>query len=300
MGSVSSLLLLSAVVVFPARGQASPGRVGMPFPWLAGKLDVVRTVCERAAKIGIPAASMDETGLVRAVSDSAGPLVLVVEDEPEIAALMRDFLEADGFRVLLVVDAEEAAAALQKAPDCVLLDVMLPGASGFDLCRDIRSASDVPVLFLSARETDADKLRGLGLGGDDYIVKSATPAEVVARVKAVLRRTSTGRAPRRLRFGSLEVDLAAHEVLVDGRLIRMTAREFELFQVLVQHPRQVFSREHLFELVWGSHGDRSAVAVYISRLREKIEDDPADPRYIITVWGAGYRFDGGRARNVVQ
>jgi DNA-binding response OmpR family regulator len=242
---------------------------------------------------------MGETGLVSDVCESARPLVLVVEDEPEIAALMRDFLAADGFGVLLAVDAEEAAEALRTAPDCVLLDVMLPGASGFDLCRDIRSASDVPVLFLSARGGDADKLRGLGLGADDYIVKSVTPAEVVARVKAVLRRSGPGRAPARLRFGSLEVDLAAHEVHVAGRLVRMTAREFELLRVFVQHPRQVFSREQLFELLWGSYGDRSAVSVYVSRVREKIEDDPADPRYIVTVWGAGYRFDGGLTHNVV-
>jgi DNA-binding response OmpR family regulator len=217
--------------------------------------------------------------------------VLVVEDEPEIAALMRDFLQADGFSVRLARDAEDAVEALRMEPDCVLLDVMLPGASGFELCREIRAGSDVPVLFLSARDGDADKLRGLGLGADDYIVKSATPAEVVARVKAVLRRAGTSRDQRRLRFGGLEVDLAAHEVLVAGQPVRMTAREFELLRVLVQHPRQVFSREHLFELVWGSYGDRSAVSVYISRLREKIEDDPADPRYIATVWGAGYRFD---------
>jgi DNA-binding response OmpR family regulator len=242
---------------------------------------------------------MGETVLVRALSDSAGPLVLVVEDEPEIAALIRDFLEADGFRVVLAADAEEAAGALRAAPDCVLLDVMLPGASGFDLCREIRSASDVPVLFLSARGGDADKLRGLGLGGDDYIVKSVTPSEVVARVKAVLRRSGAGRGRGRLRFGNLEVDLAAHEVLVAGKLVRMTAREFDVLRVFVQHPRQVFSREHLFELVWGSHGDRSAVSVYISRVREKIGDDPADPRYIVTVWGAGYRFDGGPAHHVV-
>lgn len=241
---------------------------------------------------------MGETVLVHAISGSAGPLVLVVEDEPDIAALMRDFLEADSFRVLLAADAEEAVEALRAAPDCVLIDVMLPGASGFDLCRDIRSASDVPVLFLSARGGDADKLRGLGLGADDYIVKSVTPAEVVARVKAVLRRSGAGRSLGRLRFGRLEVDLAAHEVLVAGTLVRMTAREFELLRVFVQHPRQVFSREHLFELVWGSHGDRSAVSVYISRVREKIGDDPADPRYIVTVWGAGYRFDGDPAHSV--
>jgi DNA-binding response OmpR family regulator len=234
-----------------------------------------------------------DTVVVHAAAEKVGPLVLVVEDEPEIAALMRDFLEADGFRVLVAQRAQEATAALDASPDCVLLDVMLPGRSGFDLCRSIRAVSDVPVLFLSARDSDADKLRGLGLGADDYIVKSATPAEVVARVKAVLRRSGTARGPGRLRYGRLEVDLAAHEVLVGGQPVRMTNREFDLLRVLVQHPRQVFSREHLFELVWGSYGDRSAVSVYVSRLREKIEDDPAEPRHIVTVWGAGYRFDGG-------
>jgi DNA-binding response OmpR family regulator len=233
--------------------------------------------------------------LVHGVSATAGPLVLVVEDEPEIAALVRDFLEADGFRVLHAADAEKAAEALETTPDCVLLDVMLPGASGFELCRTIRAGSEVPVLFLSARGGDADKIRGLGLGADDYIVKSATPAEVVARVKAVLRRASPAGASRTLRFGELEVDLAAHEVSCEGRQVELTAREFELFRVLVEHPRHVFSRDRLFELVWGSFGDRSAVAVYVGRLRQKLEPDPSKPRYIVTVWGAGYRLDpGGR------
>ncbi len=260
----------------------------------------MRTDREKSAKIAVPQPAVGDTLLVRAVREKAGPLVLVVEDEPEIAALMRDFLEADGFRVLHAVDAAEAVAALRSAPDCVLLDVMLPGTSGFELCRDIRAASEIPVLFLSARGGDADKVRGLGLGADDYIVKSATPAEVVARVKAVLRRSGASRGMRPLRFGGLEVDLDAHEVTVAGRPVRMTAREFELLRVLVEHPRRVFSREHLFELVWGSYGDRSAVSVYVSRLREKIEADPADPRYIVTVWGAGYRFDGGLLRNVAE
>jgi DNA-binding response OmpR family regulator len=252
---------------------------------------------KKSRKFGVGASSVGDTVLVCAVSDPAGPLVLVVEDEPELAALMRDFLEADGFRVRLAPDAEATAEMLAMLPDCVLLDVMLPGASGFELCRGIRAKSDVPVLFLSARDGDAEKIRGLGLGADDYIVKSATPAEVVARVKAVLRRAGSGRDPGRLRFGRLEVDLAAHEVLVAGRPVRMTAREFELLRVLVGHPRQVLSREHLFELVWGSYGDRSAVSVYVSRLREKIEDDPAAPCYIVTVWGAGYRFDGTLTRH---
>jgi DNA-binding response OmpR family regulator len=264
---------------------------------LSREFDRVRTECEETAKIGGAALSVGDAVIVCAVSDPAGPLVLVVEDEPEIAALMRDFLEADGFRVWLAADAEQAAGAFVMTPDCVLLDVMLPGRSGFELCRGIRAKSDVPILFLSARDGDADKIRGLGLGADDYIVKSATPAEVVARVKAVLRRSGAGRDPGRLRFGRLEVDLAAHEVLVAGSPVRMTAREFELLRVLAEHPRQVFSREHLFELVWGSFGDRSAVSVYISRLREKIENDPTAPCYIVTVWGAGYRFDGSLTRH---
>jgi DNA-binding response OmpR family regulator len=172
---------------------------------------------------------------------------------------------------------------------------MLPDESGFEICRRLRRDSSVPVLFLSARDSDADKIRGLGLGGDDYIVKSATPAEVVARVKAVLRRASPGAALQTLRLGGLEVDLAAHEVRCEGREVELTAREFELLRVLVEHPRQVFSRDQLFELVWGSYGDRSAVAVYVGRLRQKLEPDPARPRYIVTVWGAGYRLDpGGR------
>jgi DNA-binding response OmpR family regulator len=268
----------------------------MASAWLGRDFDRVRTDCEETAKIDVAASSGGDTVLVCAVSDPAGPLVLVVEDEPEIAALMRDFLEADGFRVRLAADAEQATVALGMVPDCVLLDVMLPGSSGFELCRGIRAESDIPILFLSARDGDADKIRGLGLGADDYIVKSATPAEVVARVKAVLRRSGAGRDPARLRFGRLEVDLAAHDVLVCGRPVQLTAREFELLRVLVQHPRQVFSREHLFELVWGSYGDRSAVSVYVSRLREKIENDPTAPRYIVTVWGAGYRFDGNLTR----
>jgi DNA-binding response OmpR family regulator len=226
-----------------------------------------------------------------------GTSILLVEDDEEIAGLMRDFLEAEGFVVHHAASGRDAVEQVARIrPACVLLDVMLPDASGFELCRRLRRDSDVPVLFLTARDGDADKIRGLGLGGDDYIVKSATPGEVVARVKAVLRRSSPSGAVagrQKLRFGRLEIDLAAHEVAREGTRIDMTAREFDVLRVLVEHPRQVFSRDHLFELIWGSFGDRSAVPVYIRRLREKIELDPSKPRYIVTVWGAGYRFDGG-------
>jgi len=220
------------------------------------------------------------------------PTVLLVEDEPEIVGLLTDFLAVEGFGVLAAADASAAIDALDtNGVDCVLLDVMLPGASGFDVCRRIREHSDVPLLFLSARGEDDDKLRGLALGADDYIVKSATPAEVVARVKAVLRRSETGRSTSRRHFGRLEVDLAAHEVVADGRPIALTAREFELLTLFVAHPRQVLTREQIFERVWGSWGDRSAVSVYVRKLRDKLEADARRPRVLVTVWGVGYRFD---------
>ena len=230
------------------------------------------------------------------------PTVLLVEDEPEIVGLLSDFLAVEGFGVVAAASAPQAIAAIEPRGtppyglrpnpriDCVLLDVMLPGASGFDVCRRIREQSDVPLLFLSARGEDDDKLRGLALGADDYIVKSATPAEVVARVKAVLRRSANGR-PTARRFGRLQVDLAAHEVLVDGRPVALTAREFELLALFVEHPRQALTREQIFERIWGSWGDRSAVSIYVRKLRDKLEADPRDPRVLVTVWGVGYRFD---------
>lgn len=231
------------------------------------------------------------------MSGDDGPRIsiLVVEDDQQIAELMRDFLEAEGFQVRHAANGRETNQQLERArPDLVLLDVVLPDESGFEICRRLRADSAVPVLFLSARDSDADKIRGLGLGGDDYIVKSATPAEVVARVKAVLRRASATENLPMVRFGELEVDLAAHEVRCEGREVELTPREFALLRVLVEHPRQVFSRDQLLELVWGSFGDRSVVAVYIARLRQKLEPDPARPRYVVTVWGVGYRLDAGR------
>jgi DNA-binding response OmpR family regulator len=225
------------------------------------------------------------------------PTVLLVEDDPEIVGLLTDFLAVEGFGVLAADHAHGAIDALERnGVDCVLLDVMLPGGSGFDVCRRIRECSDVPLLFLSARGEDEDKLRGLALGADDYVVKSATPAEVVARVKAVLRRSEAGRSTTERRFGRLEVDLGAHETRIDGRLVALTAREFELLTLFVEHPRQVLTRAQIFERVWGSWGDRSAVAVYVRKLRDKLEADPRRPQLLVTVWGVGYRFDPPAAR----
>jgi DNA-binding response OmpR family regulator len=227
---------------------------------------------------------------------NARPAVLLVEDEADIVALMRDFLE--GFEVLAAASGSAAVAALGRSRvDCVLLDVMLQGESGFDVCRRLRDRSAVPILFLTARGEDSDKIRGLRLGADDYVVKSATPTEVVERVKAVLRRAGPSRSAVRLiqRFGRLEVDLAAHEAIADERPVRLTAMEFAILELFIDHPRQVFSRDHLFELIWGDFGDRSAVGVHIRKLREKIEADPRDPELIVTVWGVGYRFDPPQA-----
>jgi DNA-binding response OmpR family regulator len=225
--------------------------------------------------------------------------ILVVDDEDDIVSLMRDFLEAEGYAVVTASDGPSALAALDAHPvDCVLLDVMMPGLSGFDVVRKIREQNDVPVLFLSAKQEDSDKIRGLGLGADDYIVKSATPGEVVARVKAVLRRTRRVEVSRpvTLSFGRLTIDVAAREARLDGEAVSLTAREFELLQFLAEHPRQVFSREQLFDRLWGAYGDRHTVTVHIARLREKLEDDPARPSLIVTVWGVGYRFEGERQR----
>lgn len=247
------------------------------------------------------------------------PTVLVVDDEPDIAELMRDYLEAADYAVLLASDGHTALDLLAGAHPihCVLLDVMLPGISGFDVLRRLRETHDVPVLMLSARHSDSDKLRGLGLGADDYIVKSATPAEVVARVRAVLRRSeradrnhtsrndagdgysasdSDHAATAILDFGRIKLDVRAHELLVDDQPVPCTAREFELLQLLAANPRRVFTRDDLFEKLWGPYGDRHTLTVHISRLREKIELDPAHPQLIKTVWGVGYRFEGERHR----
>ena len=228
--------------------------------------------------------------------------VLVVDDEPAIVTLLCDFLDAEGFDVLTARDGAAALAVLARGPvDCVVLDIMMPGPSGFDVCRQIRTTADVPILFLTARDDASDKIRGFRLGADDYVVKAtATPEEVVARVKAVLRRAGRG-GPRPdgatehlLDFGRLVIDVRAHEVRIDGVAVPMPAREFALLHLLAAHPRRAFSRAQLFTRLWGEYGDESTVTTHIRRLREKIEEDPTDPRYIATVWGVGYRFEGVR------
>jgi DNA-binding response OmpR family regulator len=221
--------------------------------------------------------------------------VMVVDDDRAIADLMRDYLEDEGYGVEVAGNAAEAMDTLRRTRvDCVILDIMMPGQNGFELCREIRRTSDIPVLFLSARGDDVDKIRGLGLGGDDYIVKSATPAEVVARVKVVLRRYG-GRADGRdavLDFGRFAIDVRAHEVRVEGRPVSFTPKEFDLLCFFAEHPRQVFTYDQLLERFWGGVGDKHTVTVHVGRIREKIEADPNRPAFLINVWGVGYRFEG--------
>lgn len=226
--------------------------------------------------------------------------VLVVDDDLSIVELMRDFLEYEGFHVEDACNVAKAMTILnEKRMDCVLLDIMMPGQSGFDLCRQIRAKSDIPILFLSARGDDIDKIRGLGMGADDYIVKSATPAEVVARVKAVLRRYRTPHPVEQetsqgttIDYGRLVLDIKAHEVRIDDKPIPLTPKEFEILCLLAEHPRQVFTYEQLLEYFWENIGDKHTVTVHIGRIREKIEMNPDKPCIIVNVWGVGYRFEG--------
>lgn len=222
--------------------------------------------------------------------------ILVVDDDPSIVELLRDFLENENFHVITACDTEQAWAAFQQsAIQCIILDIMMPGQNGFELCRQIRAKSNVPILFLSARSDDVDKIRGLTLGGDDYIVKTASPGEIIARVKAVLRRTTTQQQSngRIVDYGRIKVNLSTREIFVDGKSIVLTPREYELFRLFVEHPRHVFSYEQLLEKFWDGVGDKHTIRVHISRLREKIESDPNHPQYLVNVWGVGYRFEGG-------
>lgn len=223
--------------------------------------------------------------------------VLVVDDDPSIVDLLRDFLEYEHFRVVTAYNTAEAWALFEQGViHCIVLDIMMPGQDGFELCRRIRAVSDVPILFLSARGDDVDKIRGLTLGGDDYIVKTASPGEIVARIKAVLRRSASGPKPMEekiLDYGRIQIDLSARKVVVEGKNVELTRREYDLLRLFAEHPRQVFSYEQLLEKFWDGVGDKHTVRVHLSRLREKIESDPDQPRVLVNVWGVGYRFEVG-------
>lgn len=225
--------------------------------------------------------------------------ILIVEDDEEIAMLERDYLEIEGFQTDIISDGGAAEeAALTGAYDLILLDLMLPGRSGYEVCRRIRDQVDVPILMVTARTESVDKIRGLGLGADDYIGKPFDPAELVARVKSHLSRYQRltggrGEDDGAIQVGDLRILPQSRKVFKGNQEIKMPNREFALLKFLAENPNIVFSKERLFETIWGYDyvGDSATVTVHVGRIRDKIEDDPAHPKIIETVWGAGYRLN---------
>jgi DNA-binding response OmpR family regulator len=220
--------------------------------------------------------------------------ILVVDDEPTLREVVVRYLEREGYRALEAGDGDEAEALVSSdAPSLVILDLMLPGRDGLEVCRRIRARSALPVIMLTARSEEADRIVGLELGADDYVTKPFSPRELVARVRTVLRRTAQVSEPGEvIRHGDLVLESASRDVRKAGRLVSLTAKEFDLLWFLASHPRRVFSREHLMASVWGYQAafDTGTVTVHVRRLRAKIEDDATRPQHIQTVWGVGYRF----------
>ena len=222
--------------------------------------------------------------------------ILVVEDEEMVAEVVDRYLRRDGHDVRVVREGHAALPAVDDfAPELVVLDLMLPGVDGIEICRTLRERSDVPVIILSARREEVDKLAGFGVGADDYVTKPFSPRELAARIQTVLRRVSgDDRAqPDVLRFSDLVIDVRARSVEREEQPIDLTAREFDLLGFLAGHARQVFTREQILEGVWGYEftGDDTTVTVHVRRVREKIEADPSRPKHIKTVWGVGYKFE---------
>jgi DNA-binding response OmpR family regulator len=226
-----------------------------------------------------------------------GPYILVVDDERSISEVVSLYLSRAGYRVKL---AHDGAAALQmiaaQQPDLVVLDLMLPEVDGLEITRRLRAKGDTPIIMLTAKRGETDRILGLEMGADDYVVKPFSPQELVSRVRAVLRRTqgASPAAPQRaLSFEGLHIDPVTRLVTVNGREISLTAKEFDLLWFMANHPRQVFNRDQLLDNVWGESDflDPSTVTVHVRRLREKVEADPSNPRYVYTVWGVGYKFE---------
>jgi DNA-binding response OmpR family regulator len=220
--------------------------------------------------------------------------VLVVDDEPIVREVVVRYLEREGYATLEADDGDDARALVERESlDLVVLDVMLPGTDGLELCRWIRAHSELPVIMLTARGEEADRIVGLELGADDYVTKPFSPRELAARVRTVLRRARAAETPsERLSFGDVELDAATRDVQKAGVEVRLTAKEFDLLWFLASHPRRVFGRDQLMSRVWGYEAalDTGTVTVHVRRLREKIETEPSEPLHLQTVWGVGYRL----------
>jgi DNA-binding response OmpR family regulator len=223
--------------------------------------------------------------------------VLIVEDEPIVSEVVERYLIREGFEVAIARDGQAALEqARELGPDLVILDLMLPKLDGLEVCRELRKESSVAIIMLTAKGEESDRILGLGLGADDYLVKPFSPGELVARVKAVLRRTRAPAVPvngEALRFGELRINPRARKVERGSQVLELTAKEFDLLHFLARNAGQVFSREQLLDNVWDFEyfGDTSTVTVHVRRLREKVEPYPMRPRFVKTVWGVGYKFD---------
>ena len=224
--------------------------------------------------------------------------ILLIEDDTEISGMLADYLTAENFEIVPAYDGESACRAFRENTyDLVLLDLMIPKISGMDVMQEIRKTSTVPIIILSAKDTDSDITLGLGLGADDYITKPFSVTEVLARIKANIRRTTRyasvpSEKPSRIERCGLSMNLDDFTVFKDGKNVELTAKEFEILKLFMQNPQRVYTKEQIYSLVWNDAymGDENAVNVHISRLRNKIEDDPRKPRTILTVWGIGYKL----------
>ncbi|MEF3327814.1 response regulator transcription factor [Oceanobacillus oncorhynchi] len=235
--------------------------------------------------------------------------VLVVDDELEIAELIKDYLEEEQYDVEISTDGEECIAVFREyQPHLIVLDIMLPGLDGMEVCRTIRAESAVPIIMLSAKKSEIDKVLGLGLGADDYVVKPFSPREVVARVKAQLRRydqlstvekegsASTEYKTEVLTFDNIEININAYTVKINAKQIELTTKEFEVLRFLAKSANHVLTRQQIYDHVWGinEYGDLNTVTIHIKKIRQKIEEDTATPKWIQTVWGVGYKFVGDK------
>ena len=226
-------------------------------------------------------------------------LILIVEDENAIAELEKDYLELSGFNVEIAFDGEECLEKMEKiTPDLIILDLMLPGVDGFEVCKRVRKKTSIPIIMVTAKKDDIDKIRGLGLGADDYMTKPFSPSELVARVKAHLARyerltnINVKEKNKIIEIRGLKIDLTARRLWVNGEEKAFTTKEFDILSFLASNPNQVFTKEQLFKEVWAldSIGDIATVTVHIKKIREKIEYETSHPQYIETIWGVGYRF----------
>ena len=224
--------------------------------------------------------------------------ILIIEDEPSLAEVVSLYLKRAGFQVQIANNGRQAMSILEKQiPDFVIMDIMLPEVDGLSITRWLRDRSDVPIIMVTARREEVDRIAGLEMGADDYVVKPFSPQELVSRVRAVLRRLgreqAEGESERALSLGNLSIDPKSRVVTVKEVPIELTAKEFDMLYLLVRHPKQVFTREQLLERVWGGaqYIDPGTVTVHVRRLREKIEDDASKPARLLTVWGVGYKFE---------